>query len=86
MTTPVPSPMPPDIAALTFEQAMGELEALTRRLEAGQGTLDEAITAYERGTALRRHCAAKLDEAESRIERLTRAADGTLTTTPLEIG
>ncbi len=85
MTTE-PAVIPPDVATLTFEQAMGELEALTRRLEAGQGSLDDAIAAYERGMVLHRHCAARLDEAEARIERLTRAADGTLTTTPLETG
>ena len=84
--TPSAPPLPDDIKAMSFEQAMAELEAITRKTESGQGTLDEAIAAYERGTLLRRHCAAKLDEAEAKIERVTRNDDGTLSTQPTEIG
>jgi exodeoxyribonuclease VII small subunit len=81
-----PAPLPPDIVQLTFEQAMTELESIVRKLEAGQGQLDEAIAAYERGTNLRRHCEAKLGEAAAKIERITQNADGTFSTTPAETG
>ena len=47
-----PAPLP--AASLTFEQAMDELEALVRRMEAGELTLDESIAAYRRGAELAR--------------------------------
>ena len=45
-----------DVSALSFEQAMKELEDIVRRLESGQVKLDEAVSAYERGAALKAHC------------------------------
>lgn len=63
---------------------MAELETIIRQLEGGQGGLDHAITAYERGSHLRRYCDMKLREAASRIDRITKLADGQLATTPLE--
>lgn len=77
-------PLPPEIVALSFEDAMAQLEGIVKKLESGQGQLDDAISAYERGTFLRRHCDAKLKEAESRIDRITKAADGSLTTQTVE--
>ena len=74
--------LPPDIMALTFEEAMGELEKLVRTLEDGRAKLDEAIGAYERGALLRRHCEAKLREAEARIEKIAVAEDGSLASIP----
>ncbi|MBK8177099.1 MAG: exodeoxyribonuclease VII small subunit [Rhodospirillales bacterium] len=59
-----------DIAELGFEEALAELEAIVRRLEEGAGRLEDAIVAYERGIALQRHCDAKLQEAQSRVERI----------------
>ena len=56
-----------EVAALSFEDALAELEQIVRSLEAGQQKLQDAITAYERGAALRRHCEAKLLEVESRV-------------------
>lgn len=76
--------LPPEIAALSFEEAMGQLEGIVRQLESGQGKLDDAITAYERGAHLRAHCEAKLNEAQARIEKITPQPDGSLTTSPLE--
>ena len=49
-----------DVSALSFEDALAELEQIVRGLESGQQKLEDAITAYERGAALRRHCEAKL--------------------------
>ena len=72
--------MTTELAALSFEEALSELEQIVRRLESGEGKLDEAVTAYERGAALRRHCEAKLREAQMRIERIT-LADGAVTGT-----
>lgn len=72
-----------DIAGLSFEEALAELEAIVQRLEAGEGKLDEAIDAYERGAALKRHCEAKLREAQARIEKIVVAEDGSIATEPV---
>ena len=76
--------VPKDIAGLAFEDALKELEAIVKQLEQGQVKLDDAINAYERGAALRRHCEAKLAEAEARVAAIVERADGTLTTRPVE--
>ena len=55
--------VPKDIAALSFEDALKELEGIVQQLERGQVKLDEAITAYERGALLKKHCEQKLAEA-----------------------
>ena len=82
MTLPA---LPDDIAALGFEEALAELERIVRQLEDGRSKLDDAITAYERGTALKRHCEAKLREAQAKIDRITVAADGGVATEPARI-
>ena len=69
-----------DIAALSFEDALAELEKIVRGLEGGQQKLEEAITSYERGALLRRHCEAKLAEADARVQAIVERADGTLAT------
>ena len=66
----------PDISAMSFEQAMKELEGVVGRLERGEVPLDESIRLYERGAALKERCATLLKEAEERVERITRAAAG----------
>ncbi len=70
--------LPGDIAALSFEDALAELEKIVRGLEGGQQKLEDAIGAYERGALLRRHCEAKLAEAEARVQAIVVAADGSL--------
>jgi len=56
----------------TFEDAARELEQIVERLERGEAGLDEAIALWERGEALYRQCAAKLDAAHGRIEELSK--------------
>jgi exodeoxyribonuclease VII small subunit len=73
-----------DIQTMTFEQALAELEEIVGRLEAGKGTLEEAIRAYERGDALRRHCAAKLAEAQAKVSRIVETAGAATGTEPLD--
>jgi exodeoxyribonuclease VII small subunit len=60
----------PDIADLTFEEAVAELEKITRWLETHNATIDETILAFERGTLLKRHCESLLSEAEARIDAI----------------
>lgn len=81
MATPAPTtPIPADIAALSFEDALAELERIVRQVEEGRAKLDDAITAYERGVLLKRHCEAKLKDAQARIEQIALAADGSAQT------
>jgi exodeoxyribonuclease VII small subunit len=82
----LPTEIPADIAKLSFEDALKELEDIVRTLESGKGKLDDAITAYERGSALKRHCERKLAEAEARIEKIALSADGTVRSEPAGIG
>lgn len=79
MAEPAP---PSEIAALSFEDALKELEQIVRRLETGDAKLDEAIGAYERGALLKQYCEAKLREAQARVEKIVIGADGTLAAEP----
>jgi exodeoxyribonuclease VII small subunit len=67
-----------DTNSLSFEDALTELERIVRSLEGGQLKLEEAITSYERGAALRAHCESKLREAEERVQAIVKRADGSL--------
>jgi exodeoxyribonuclease VII small subunit len=81
-----PDPAPADIAALPFERALEELEAIVRRLERGDVPLEDSIAIYERGEALKKHCEALLKRAEARIEKITVGPDGQATgATPLDV-
>ena len=66
----------PEISELSFELALGELEEIVRQLEQGKSDLEDAIGAYERGAALRKHCETKLKEAKLRVEKIKLGADG----------
>ncbi|HWL55646.1 MAG TPA: exodeoxyribonuclease VII small subunit [Paracoccus sp. (in: a-proteobacteria)] len=74
-----------EIENMSFEEAMRELEATVGKLEHGEATLEESITLYERGAALRKHCDEVLRKAEERVEKITLAANGQPTgTVPVE--
>lgn len=66
----------PEISALSFEGALADLEDIVRRLEQGKSDLEDAIEAYERGAALKKHCETKLKEAKARVEKIKLGADG----------
>ena len=70
--------MSADVGQLSFEEALTELEKIVRQLESGEGKLDEAIDAYSRGVRLKRHCEAKLAEAQSRVEKVMLAPNGSV--------
>ena len=70
------SNLPADIAGMSFESALAELETIVKRLETGNAKLDDAISSYERGALLKQHCEAKLREAQSRVDRIVIGADG----------
>ncbi|MBI1220916.1 MAG: exodeoxyribonuclease VII small subunit [Rhodobacteraceae bacterium] len=72
------------VAEMSFEEAMAALEQVVTRLERGDVPLEESITLYEQGAALKAHCAAKLKAAEEKVE-LIRVAEGRAAgTTPVE--
>jgi len=77
--------LPKDIAGLSFEDALKELETIVQQLEQGKTKLDEAITAYERGALLKRHCEQKLAEAKMKVEKISFSADGSVTTQPADL-
>lgn len=72
------------IKSLSFEAALTELETIVRGLEKGDTLLEDSITAYERGIALKKHCETKLKEAQAKIEKITVQSDGSLKTQPLD--
>lgn len=67
---------PRPVESLSFEEALAELEGIVKALEGGQGRLEEAVGAYQRGAALRKHCEAKLAEAEMRVQAITEGPAG----------
>lgn len=81
MVDPAPESPAPDISGLSFEDALRALEDVVRKLESGEVPLDDSISLYERGERLRKHCQARLDAAQARIERIVAAPDGTVSGT-----
>ena len=61
---------------VTFEEALQELEGIVASLERGEISLDDAITAFERGTRLKSHCQSRLEEARMKVEKIKLPADG----------
>jgi len=68
--------MPDDIARMSFETALAELEQIVRTLEAGDSQLEAAISLYERGAQLKRHCESQLRSAQQKIERIVLSESG----------
>jgi len=64
------------ITGLSFEDALKRLEAIVHRLESGEASLDESISLYAEGDALRKQCEARLQAAQARIDRISLGADG----------
>jgi exodeoxyribonuclease VII small subunit len=60
-----------ELEALSFEQAMAELDRIVKLLDAGDVSLEESITLYQQGVTLSAICTAKLDEIEKRVQILT---------------
>ena len=71
--------VPADIAKMSFEAALEELENIVRKLEEGETKLEDAIKSYERGAHLKRHCETKLQEAKARVDKVVLNADGSVT-------
>lgn len=65
-----------DVAEMSFEQAIKELEQVVGQLERGDVALDDSIKLYERGAALKARCEAKLKEAEEKVAKITLDGQG----------
>ncbi|HTX47810.1 MAG TPA: exodeoxyribonuclease VII small subunit [Caulobacteraceae bacterium] len=73
-----------EIASLSFEQALAELERIVAELESGKTDLAQSIDAYERGARLKAHCEAKLKEAQLRVEKIVVGTAGPTGVEPAE--
>lgn len=75
-----------DVKEMSFEAAMAELEKVVGQLERGDVALEESIKLYERGAALKAHCATKLKEAEEKVAAITLDGEGNPSgTAPLDV-
>jgi exodeoxyribonuclease VII small subunit len=76
--------IPADIAAMSFEAALAELEKIVAQLESGQAPLEQSIELYERGAALKAHCERRLEAARLRVEKIVVGAQGPAGTEPAD--
>ncbi|MBX3508253.1 MAG: exodeoxyribonuclease VII small subunit [Parvibaculum sp.] len=75
-----------DIEKLSFEEALAQLEKIVSQLESGNAELENSIELYERGTALKAHCEARLKAAEAKVEKIRLSASGEASgTEPLDV-
>ena len=72
------------IEGMTFEEAMAALEQVVSSLEKGEVPLEQSIALYERGAALKAHCAAKLRDAEEKVEMIRAQEGRAVGVTPVE--
>ncbi|MEM1039706.1 MAG: exodeoxyribonuclease VII small subunit [Pseudomonadota bacterium] len=61
---------------LSFEDALNQLETIVSQLEQGDVPLEKSIEIYEKGEALKKHCAKLLQAAEDKVEKIRVGADG----------
>ena len=83
---PGKSPSQGPVDEMSFEAALQELESIVGRLEQGEVDLEDSISLYERGQALKAHCDRKLKAAESRLEKVVQGAKGVEGVEPMDIG
>ena len=72
----VTEPSNADIAVMSFEDALKQLEKIVDDLERGDVPLEESIRIYERGEALKKHCDTLLKSAEDKVEKIRIGRDG----------
>ncbi len=72
-------------AKKSFEESMADLEKIVRRLEAGDISLDDSLSEFEKGVSLLRDCEKKLDEAKGKVEQLIKNASGEIKSVSFEI-
>ncbi|MEO9335269.1 exodeoxyribonuclease VII small subunit [Ectopseudomonas guguanensis] len=70
-------------AAPDFEHSLAELQTLVERLESGELSLEDSLTAFEQGIGLTRECQAALAQAEQKVQILLER-DGELQPAPFD--
>jgi exodeoxyribonuclease VII small subunit len=73
-----------NIKDLSFEKALEELESIVEKLERGDAPLEESITIYQRGAALKAHCETKLKDAQLKVEKIVIGPNGDAGTAPFD--
>lgn len=73
-----------EIKTMSFEDALRELEGIVEKLERGDAPLEESITIYQRGAALKAHCESKLKDAQLKVEKIVIDASGQAGTAPFD--
>jgi len=73
-----------DIKEMSFEDALNELEGIVGRLERGDAPLEESITIYQRGAALKAHCEGKLKDAQMKVEKIVPSGRGEASTSDFD--
>ncbi|WP_339630575.1 exodeoxyribonuclease VII small subunit [uncultured Sneathiella sp.] len=76
--------IPADIAKMSFEEALQELEQIVEKLDSGQVDLDQSIDIYTRGSLLKQHCEGKLRSAQERVDKIV-GKNGNLSVEPANI-
>ena len=76
--------IPADIAKMSFEEALKELEQIVEKLDSGQVDLDQSIDIYTRGSLLKQHCEAKLRNAQERVDKIV-GKNGNLSVEPANV-
>ena len=67
------------IENITFEEAISELEMIVKKIDGGEISLENSISAYEYGMKLKNHCEMKLKEAKLKIEKISIEKEGVTT-------
>ncbi|NNU16381.1 exodeoxyribonuclease VII small subunit [Parvularcula sp. ZS-1/3] len=70
------------VESLSFEEALKQLEAIIAKLESGDVALEQSISLYERGAALKEHCENTLGAARERIEKIVEGRGGEVSAEP----
>jgi exodeoxyribonuclease VII small subunit len=84
MSDPNSQEIPADIAKMSFEEALKELEQIVEKLDSGQVDLDQSIDIYTRGSLLKQHCQGKLVSAQERIDKIV-GKNGNLSVEPANV-
>lgn len=74
-----------EIGKMSFEEAVSKLEEIVKELDDEKISLESSMEKFELGVKLSSHCLKKLNEAEKKIEELTKSEDGKLITKELDI-
>ena len=73
------------IEKMSFEDALAELEIIVQKIDTGQENLADAISSFERGVTLRKHCDAMLQDAKLKIEKITNTDNSKIEKTEVEL-